>query len=138
MAEPHRISVRVYYEDTDLAGIVYYANYFRYIERGRTEYLRARGIDQMALKESDGLVFAVRKVNATYHRPARMDDLLDVVTVPVVVSGARIVMDQEVRRDDVLLFAATVELAALGATGQPVRLPPALRALAPAPRASRP
>jgi len=74
------MKIRVYYEDTDLAGIVYYANYFKYIERGRTEFLRDIGVDQMALKSQKGVVFAVRHVDADFLKPAKMDDMLDVST----------------------------------------------------------
>ena len=122
-----RIDVRVYYEDTDLAGIVYYANYFRYIERGRTEFLRTRGIDQMALKEETGVVFAVRKVTAEYLSPARMDDLLTVETSVTEKGGARLRMAQRVLRDETLLFEAEVEIVALGPKGRPMRLPEMLR-----------
>lgn len=122
-----RIEVRVYYEDTDLAGIVYYANYFRYIERGRTEFLRARGVDQMALKDETGVVFAVRKVTAEYLSPARMDDLLTVETSVMETGGARLRMAQRVLRDETPLFEAEVEIVALGAKGRPMRLPEMLR-----------
>ena len=121
----HQLLVRVYYEDTDLAGIVYYANYLRFIERGRSEWLRALGIDQLALKEG-GHVFAVRRIEADYLRPARFDDLLAVETVLVQMTAARIVVDQTVRRGDATLFAARVTLACLDGAGRPVRLPAAL------------
>ena len=85
----HTHPVRVYYEDTDLAGIVYYANYLKFIERGRTEALRAAGVDQMALRASDGVVFAVRRVEADFLAPARMDDLLDITTTVTKATGAR-------------------------------------------------
>ncbi|SIS56334.1 tol-pal system-associated acyl-CoA thioesterase [Phaeovulum vinaykumarii] len=122
-----RIPVRVYYEDTDLAGIVYYANYLRFIERGRTEYVRARGLDQAALKARTGVVFAVRRVEADYLSPARFDDLLEVVTRLVQLSGARIVMDQEVRRGAETLFRARVTMAALRPDGAPARLSAEIR-----------
>ena len=127
MTEPHRMSVRVYYEDTDLAGIVYYANYFRYIERGRTEYLRDLGVDQMDLKAETGVVFAVRKISAEYISPARMDDVLTVETSVSSTSGARLFMAQRVLRDETVLFTADVEIAALGEDGRPRRLPGVLR-----------
>ncbi|MDN5569193.1 MAG: YbgC/FadM family acyl-CoA thioesterase, partial [Paracoccus sp. (in: a-proteobacteria)] len=76
----HTLTLRVYYEDTDLAGIVYYANYLKFIERGRSEWLRTLGIDQLAMQQTTGHVFAVRRVEADYLRPARFDDLLTVVT----------------------------------------------------------
>ena len=119
----HRFSVRVYYEDTDLAGIVYYANYLRFIERARTEWARALGIDQTALRDRDGIVLAVRRLEADYLAPARFDDLLEVGTRPVSAGGARVVLDQEVRWGGAVLFAARVTLVALCATGRPARLP---------------
>ena len=76
----HRHPVRVYYEDTDLAGIVYYANYLKFIERGRSEWVRTCGVDQVALKAAQGIVFAVRKVDADYLKPAKFGDDLQVVT----------------------------------------------------------
>jgi len=126
MSEAGEISVRVYYEDTDLAGIVYYANYFKFIERGRTEFLRARGIDQGALKDEQGLVFAVHKVAAEYIVPAKMDDLLTVRTSVQGSSGARLTMAQQVLRGGELLFKATVDVVALGKNGRPVRIPASL------------
>lgn len=118
-----RIAVRVYYEDTDLAGIVYYANYLKFIERGRSEWVRARGIDQTLLREEAGLVFAVRRVAADYLRPARFDDLLTVETRLVEARGARLVMAQRVLRGDEVLFTATVTLACIDRSGRPARIP---------------
>ncbi len=117
------MKVRVYYEDTDLAGIVYYANYFKYIERGRTEFLRDLGVDQMALRDRLGVVFAVRYVEADYLKPAVMDDLLDVTTEVAELQKARLVMSQKVMRDDTLLFEATVTLVCLNDRGRPSRIP---------------
>lgn len=123
----HRFTCRVYYEDTDLAGIVYYANYLRFIERARTEWVRGLGVDQVKLREETGIVFAVRRVEADYLLPARFDDVLTVETRVVSVSGARIVLGQDVLRGGTRLFAALVTLVALGAEGRPARLPEALR-----------
>lgn len=123
----HRFDVHVYYEDTDLAGIVYYANYLKFIERARTEYVRDLGIDQGRLKDDDGVVFTVRRVEADYLQPARFDDDLTVVTDIERSSGARLVMRQEVRRDGELLFEALVTIVAIGPAGQPARLPDILR-----------
>lgn len=122
----HHHELRVYYEDTDLAGIVYYANYLKYIERGRSEWMRSTGIDQMAMKDGTGHVFAVRRVEADYLRPARFDDLLTVVTDLARASPARIVVDQQVRRGDQVLFTARVTIVCLDGQGRPVRLPKAL------------
>lgn len=124
----HEISVRVYYEDTDLAGVVYYANYLKFIERGRSEALRAAGVDQRALKEEAGLVFVVRRLVADYHAPARFDDELVVATAVSRLRGASLEMAQEVRRDGQLLFSAAVVIACMDAAGRPSRLPAPLRA----------
>lgn len=123
----HRFPIRVYYEDTDLAGIVYYANYLKFIERARTEWVRGLGIDQGRLREQTGVVFAVRRVEADYLGPARFDDLLDVETELLETTAARIVLEQRVRREETLLFDAKVTLVALTATGRPARLPAEFR-----------
>lgn len=123
----HHFPVRVYYEDTDLAGFVYYANYLKFIERGRSEWVRALGVDQAVMKRDDGVVFAVRRVEADYHAPAHYDDDLVVVTSVETVSGARLVLRQNVKRGDTVLFAAVVTIVAIGDAGAPVRLPAAFR-----------
>ncbi|MDJ0859482.1 MAG: tol-pal system-associated acyl-CoA thioesterase [Dinoroseobacter sp.] len=128
MSAPHLWTVRVYYEDTDLAGIVYYANYLKFIERARTEYVRALGIDQGRLKAEQGVVFAVRHVEADYIQPAVFDDTLIVETTALEMTGARVVMQQDVLRDGTLLFTSRVTLVCLGMSGRPARLPEALRA----------
>ena len=125
----HSFTCRVYYEDTDLAGIVYYANYLRFIERARTEWVRHMGIDQSRLKSEEGVVFAVRRVEADYLAPARFDDVLTVTTALESGTPARITLRQEVRRGDVLLFAALVTLVALTDRGAPTRLPVLFRSL---------
>ena len=126
-AMTHSLPVRVYYEDTDLAGIVYYANYFRYIERGRTEWVRGLGIDQAQLKARDGTVFAVARVEADYLRPAKFDDQLTVTTALAETGPARVWVAQEVLRGAEILFRARVLLVALGPDGRPRRIPEALR-----------
>lgn len=125
----HLFTCRVYYEDTDLAGIVYYANYLKFIERARTEWVRNLGIDQTALKRDAGIVFAVRRVEADYLSPARFEDELTVLTDLEKATGARLILTQRVLRGDELLFAANVTLVALSGAGQPARLPAAIRAL---------
>ncbi len=92
----HSHALRVYYEDTDLAGIVYYANYLKFIERARTEWVRTLGVDQGRLKDDEGIVFAVRRVEADYLRPAKFDDELAVETRVEAITGARIVLEQVV------------------------------------------
>lgn len=135
----HRFEVRVYYEDTDLAGIVYYANYLKFIERARSEWVRALGIDQAALKSVQGIVFAVRRVEADYLSPARFDDVLTVETTLTALTGARIVLEQVVLRGEDRLFVSTVTLVCLTETGAPARIPADIRQrLAQARETSRP
>ena len=124
----HQFPVRVYYEDTDLGGIVYYANYLKFIERGRSEWLRDLGIDQRALKDEQGLIFVVRRVEGDYLRPAHFDDQLTVVTRVDEIAGASLSLDQKVLRGDQVLFAGKVVLVCLNAQGRASRLPEALRA----------
>lgn len=111
-----------------MGGIVYYANYLKYIERGRSVWVQDIGVDQMAMRDA-GYVFAVRRVEADYKAPARLDDLLTVQTSVRSVSGARLVMDQEVLRSDTVLFSAVVTVVCLTVTGAPARLPEEVRRL---------
>ena len=112
----HTMPVRVYYEDTDFTGIVYHANYLRYMERGRTNYLRLIGADHRALfeateKEAPGFAFVVRSMTIDYRKPARMDDVLTVSTVPEEVKGASITLKQQCRRGEEVLVEAHVRVA---------------------------
>jgi len=127
----HLMQVRVYYEDTDFTGIVYHANYLRFMERGRTNYLRLLGADQHALfaeaqSEAPGFAFVVRSMQIDYLKPARMDDVLDVVTVPADIKGASITLAQEVRRGDDVLVEARVKVAFVS-DGRARPIPKALR-----------
>ncbi len=125
----HRLSVRVYYEDTDFSGVVYHANYLRFLERGRTELLRDVGVDQSILHaEPGGFIFVVRRMTIEYVRPARMDDVLTVETETVEIRGASLRMAQRILRDDTVLLTADVHVAVL-AGGKPARLPDDLRRL---------
>ena len=125
---PHRFDLRVYYEDTDLAGIVYYANYLKFIERGRSEWVRSLNVDQATLKAEQGLVFAVRRVEADYLTPAKFEDQLTVTTACLGLGGARIELRQQVLRGDQPVFTALVTLVCvLLDTGRAVRLPDDLR-----------
>ncbi|MGC2779419.1 MAG: tol-pal system-associated acyl-CoA thioesterase [Bradyrhizobium sp.] len=129
----HHMRVRVYYEDTDFSGIVYHANYLRFMERGRTNHLRLKGADQHALfaeaeNEAPGFAFVVRAMTLDFLRPARMDDVLDVVTWPVAVKGASITLAQEVRRGEDVLVRADVRVAFVSA-GRAHPIPKALRDL---------
>lgn len=120
----HAIPVRVYYEDTDAGGIVYYANYLKFLERGRTDYLRDLGVAQRQLAESTGLAFAVRAISADYLKPARLDDELLVATTVGEVGRAQVTFVQSVRRADETLLTATVRVACLDlARGKPAAMP---------------
>jgi acyl-CoA thioester hydrolase len=112
----HRQLVRVYYEDTDFSGIVYHASYLRFMERSRTNYLRLLGADQRALfaaieKEAPGFAFVVRSMQIEFRKPARMDDVLEIATVPREVKGASVVLHQTVDRGGEALVEATVQVA---------------------------
>lgn len=123
----HRFPVRVYFEDTDAQGVVYYANYLRFMERGRTEWLRSHGVEQDELQEKHGLCFSMTKVDVHFHRPARFNDQLWVRTRLLSRRRVRFVVDQEVRlaRDDSLLVTARSEAACLELAGfRPQRIPP--------------
>lgn len=122
----HQFPIRVYYEDTDLAGIVYYANYLKFIERARSEWVREMGIDQAQMK-AEGYVFAVRRVEADYIAPARYDDQLIVESTMEENTGVRLVFRQEVKRGDVVLFTAFVTVICMNAAGAVARLPAAIR-----------
>jgi len=122
------IKFRVYYEDTDAAGIVYYANYLKFAERGRTELLRSLGFDHVHLREQHDLVFVVRRCTADYRRPARLDDELEVVTAVSSIRGARLAMSQSIRHRGEELVLVEVELAVLSTNLLPRRLPPAVAA----------
>ena len=123
----HRLPLRIYYEDTDLAGIVYYANYLKFIERGRSEWVREMGVDQAAMKRDDGVVFAVRRVEADYHAPAKYDDEVVVTTTVKAVTGARLIVKQTVERGGDVLFSALVTIVAINEAGAPARLSAAFR-----------
>ena len=121
---PHRLQVRVYYEDTDAAGIVYHASYLRFAERGRTEMLRSLGFGQAELRRDHGFVFAIRRCSLDFVAPARLDDLLTVETAPERLGGARLVAAQAVLLGERPLVRLKVELAVLGADDlRPRRLP---------------
>ena len=124
----HQFRTRVYYEDTDLAGIVYYANYLKFIERARTEWVASLGVDQMALRAAQGIVFAVRRVEADFLRPAKFGDDLRVETSVQSLGGARIVLEQVVTRGGERLFVSVVTLVCLTEDGHAARLPVDLRA----------
>jgi acyl-CoA thioester hydrolase len=120
--------LRVYYEDTDAGGIVYYANYLRFIERARTEALLALGFSQIELRDRLGVLFAVRAVAIDYLAPARLEDQLVVTTEVAALGGSRIEMRQEVRRDGAALAKCRVTLVCIDADARPARIPAEVRA----------
>ena len=124
-----RFSLRVYYEDTDFGGIVYYANYLKFIERARSEWVRSLGIDQSDLKADRNMVFAVRRLVADYLAPAKFDDVLQIITLLESKTAARLILKQDIFRDKELLFSARVTLVALTQSGKPTRLPAEIRFL---------
>jgi acyl-CoA thioester hydrolase len=124
-----RFPIRVYYEDTDAAGVVYYANYLRYMERARTEWLDSLGVDVAGLERDEGIVFVVHRVEIDYRLPARLGERLQATVAVVELHRTRIAMLQEVRRDGEALTQARVALACLNRTSwRPARIPGALRA----------
>jgi acyl-CoA thioester hydrolase len=127
----HVLPIRIYYEDTDFSGLVYHASYLRFMERGRTDYLRLLGVEQGALlaeaqAEAPGFGFVVRSMKIDFLKPARMDDVVQVHTTPREVSGASITLLQRVTRGEELLVEAEVRVAFI-AGGKAQRIPRALR-----------
>ena len=114
---------RVYYEDTDLAGIVYYANYLKFIERARSEWVRNLGLDQNILRKDHGIVFAVRKVEADYLKSAKFDELLLISTELQKKTRVRLNFSQEIYRDSDLIFRANLVIVPLSVAGGLVKLP---------------
>lgn len=119
----HVMPLRVYYEDTDAAGIVYYANWLRFLERGRTELLRLLGQQHSALRKSRGISWVVRRCTIDYLRPARLDETIDIVTACGEMRGASLDMIQEARRGEEVLVRAELLVACMGESGRPARLP---------------
>lgn len=123
----HSFELRVFYEDTDMAGIVYYANYLRYIERARSDQIRNLGVDQKILKDEHNVVLVVRRIEADYLGAARLDDVLRVQTDLLDVTGARITYQQDIYKGDSRVFAAKVNVACMSTSGRPTRLPADIR-----------
>lgn len=124
----HHLPVRVYYEDTDFTGIVYYANYLKFFERGRTDALRTAGLSHADLLKADPpLGFAVRKITVEYHKPARIDDALMVETRFDSLTGVRMGIIQSITRDGAVLASAEVEAVCIDMDGRPKRLPAGLK-----------
>ncbi|WP_374435724.1 tol-pal system-associated acyl-CoA thioesterase [Inhella sp.] len=127
MSPGFRLTQRVYWEDTDAGGVVYYANYLRFLERARTDWLRSLGLQQERLRHEAGWVFVVAHVDARYLKPARLDDLLDISAEILQLERASVLFGQQVRRGDELLLDAKVRAACVDAQSfKPRRLPPDL------------
>jgi acyl-CoA thioester hydrolase len=123
--ETHVLPVRVYFEDTDFTGLVYHANFLKFCERGRSDFIRLLGIDHQSLaepKEGEPAVFVVRRIEIDFLKPARIDEVLEVVTHCAEIGGATLVLDQEVRRDGTPLARAKVSVVLVSQAGKPQRL----------------
>jgi len=124
----HVLPIRVYYEDTDLSGIVYHANYLRFMERGRSEFFRCAGIPRLAMLEGPvPSVWTLRKASLEYLRPARLDDLIEVHSMVTSLTGARMIADQKIRCGGELLTRGSVEACVITLTGRPRRIPTEVR-----------
>jgi acyl-CoA thioester hydrolase len=124
----HKLDIRVYYEDTDAGGVVYHSNFINFAERGRTELLRFMGFENKSLRESQGILFVVRHINADYHKPAVLDDLLELQTVVTQVKNTSLIMQHAIYRNSEKLFAADVTVVCVDAGSmKPVRIPENLR-----------
>jgi acyl-CoA thioester hydrolase len=125
-ATGHRLLARVYFADTDFSGVVYHARYLEFFERGRSDFLRLAGVHHTELadgKHGEKMVWVVRKMEIVFHAPARIDDVLTIDTRTANVSGARIFMEQRIRRGETALVDAKVEAAIIGESGRPRRFP---------------
>lgn len=125
----HRFPIRVYYEDTDALGIVYYVNYLKFAERARTEMLRLHGHDQYDLLAKQGIGFTVRRCEVDYHAPARLDDVLQVHSSLDAMRGASLNLNQTLMRDEVLLAQLKLRIACIDTAGKAVRVPDQIRTL---------
>lgn len=128
--ETHILPVRVYFEDTDCGGVVYHANFLKFCERGRSDFIRLLGIEAKSLADparGEPAIFVVRRVEIDYLKPARMDDVLEVVTTCDEIGSASLVLQQDVRRDGTLVASAKVTVVLVSHTGKPQRLGALLR-----------
>ena len=124
----HILPIRIYYEDTDLSGVVYHANYFRYMERGRTEFFRLAGVTKMAmLEDAEPSAWTLRSASIEFFKPARLDDRMEVHTSCPLLSGARMRADQKIFSGDILLAHGKVEACIMSLSGKPRRIPQAVR-----------
>jgi len=119
----HILPISIYYEDTDLSGVVYHANYLRYMERGRTEFFRLAGIPRARLDDDEPTAWTIRRIAVEYFRPARLDDRIAVHSVLTEVAGARLKVLQCIRLGEALLVEGRIEACITTLTGKPRRLP---------------
>jgi acyl-CoA thioester hydrolase len=124
-ADGHHLTQRVYYEDTDFSGAVYHARYLHFMERARTDYLRCLGVEQSTLFQTsdEGLAFMVHRMEIDFRAPARMDDIVSIVTRTEKAGGAKMILQQEIRRGEQSLISAKVVIAVVNRNGRPRRLP---------------
>ena len=128
----HALDVRIYFEDTDFSGVVYHARYLHFLERGRTDFLRLKGIGHRELAEGafgEPMAFAVRQMTIDFLRPARIDDILRVETRTVLLGGARVILDQKIFCGETQLMEARVKVAVISPEGKPRRMPEAVAAI---------
>ena len=125
----HSMNIRVYYEDTDLGGVVYYANYLRFIERARSEWIRELGIDQIKMRDEEEAIFVVTKIKADYLSPAHFDDILTVDTRIKVVSPVRAYFYQNIFREEKVIFRSEVCVTCTSNSGKVLRLPEKIKIL---------
>ncbi|KQT54341.1 4-hydroxybenzoyl-CoA thioesterase [Aureimonas sp. Leaf454] len=128
----HRLLVRVYFEDTDFSGVVYHARYLHFLERGRSDYLRLKGIGHRELADGihgEPMAFAVRHMEIDFLRPARIDDVLAVETRTILLGGARVILQQRILSDQTVLVEAKVKVAVISPEGKPRRMPDAVSAI---------
>lgn len=125
----HVLPMRVYYEDTDFSGVVYHANYLRYMERGRSEFLRLAGVHHTAMLDApEPMAWTIRRAALDYRRPARVDDALEVRSITREITGARMIIDQSVCRAGEVLVEGEIEACIITLTGKPRRIPEGIRA----------
>jgi acyl-CoA thioester hydrolase len=126
----HILPVRVYFEDTDFSGLVYHASYLRWCERGRSDWLRLLGVHHSALiapESGEPAAFVVRRLEIDYLRPARIDEVLEVTTECIEVSGVYLLLLQQIRRGETTLCKVVVKVVLISQSGKPMRLPPPIR-----------
>ena len=124
MLKLNNFSYRIYYEDTDAGGVVYYANYLKFFERARTDFLRSLGLNQLELLQKENIIFVVRKCEIEYLSPARLEDLVEVSVIVEKIGGASLTMTQEIKRNDLILSKLKVEIICVGSDNfKPKKIP---------------